>query len=57
MQVDPGTQLAERSVGVDGHHAVILTQLREGRPDAGRDDGLPIRVDGVVVMDHKLGRR
>jgi hypothetical protein len=39
VQVDPGTQLAERSVGVDGHHPVILTQLREDRPDARRDDG------------------
>jgi len=36
---------------------VILTQLREDRPDAGRDDGLPIRVGGVVVVDHKPGRR
>jgi len=57
VRVDPGTQLAERGVGVDGHHPVILTQLREDRPDAGRDDGLPIRVGGVVVVDHKPGRR
>jgi hypothetical protein len=57
VQVDPGTQLAERGVGVDGHHPVIVADLREDRPHAGRDGGLPIRVGRVVVMDHKPGRR
>ena len=38
-RVDPGTQLAERGVGVDGHHPVILADLREDRPCAGRDGG------------------
>jgi hypothetical protein len=33
MRVDPGRQLAERGVGVDGHHPAILTQLREDQPD------------------------
>src|ERR1700755_280017 len=29
VRVDPGTQLAERGVGVDGHHPVIVADLRE----------------------------
>ena len=37
--VDPGRQLGEGGVGVDGHHPAILTQLRDDRPDAGRDGG------------------
>ena len=37
--VDPGRQLAERGVGVDGHHPVILADLREAQPCAGRDGG------------------
>ena len=30
----PGTQRAERGVGVDGHHPVILADLREAQPHA-----------------------
>jgi len=57
VRADPGTQSAERGVGVDGHHRVIVADLREDRPHAGRDGGLPIRVGWVVVMDHKPVRR
>src|SRR6476661_3532507 len=35
----PGTQPAERGVGVDGHHRVIVADLREARPCAGHDGG------------------
>jgi hypothetical protein len=38
VRVDPGTQLAERGVGV-GHDPVIVAQLREDRPDTGGDGG------------------
>jgi hypothetical protein len=57
VQVDPGTQLAERGVGVDGHHPVIVADLREDRPHAGRDGGFADPGRRVVVMDHKPGRR
>src|SRR3954452_15040691 len=36
---------------------VIVADLREAQPHAGRELVLPIRVGGVVVMDHKPGRR
>jgi hypothetical protein len=49
--------LPNAGVGVDGHRPAILTQLREDRPHAGREVVLPIRVGGVVVTDHKPGRR
>jgi hypothetical protein len=57
VRVDPGTQLAERGVGVDGHHRVNVADLREARPCAGRDGGFAIRVGGVVVIDHNPVRR
>jgi hypothetical protein len=48
----PGqTQLAERGVGVDGHHPVIVVDLREDRPTQAATVVLPIRVGGVVVTD------
>jgi Helicase conserved C-terminal domain len=42
---------------IDGHHPVIVADLREDRPTQAATVGLPIRVGGVVVMDHKPGRR
>ena len=57
MRVDPGTQPAERGVGVDGHHRVIVAD----RPKLDRAQAttvvLPIRVGRVVVMDHNPVRR
>ncbi len=38
--IDPAAQPAERGVGIDGDHPVLLTQLGEDRPDARRDRGL-----------------
>jgi hypothetical protein len=57
VRVDPGTQPAERGVGVDGYHRVIVADLREARPCAGTTVVLPIRVGRVVVMDHNPVRR
>ena len=41
LRVDAAAQLAERGVGVDGHHPVVLAQLGEHRPDTGRHGRLP----------------
>jgi len=39
------------------HNSVIVADLREDRPHAGRDGGFADPVGGVVVTDHKPGRR
>ena len=40
MRIHPRTELAERGVGVDGHHTVVLAQLGENGADTGGDSGL-----------------
>ena len=40
VRVHPCPQLAERGVGVDGHHPVVLAQFGEDGADTGRDRGL-----------------
>ena len=48
VRVDAAAELAERGVGVDGHHAVVLAQLGEDRADAGRDG----RLTDAALAEH-----
>ena len=62
LRIDATAQLAERSVGVDGHHTVVVTQLREHGSDAGGHGRLPDTAlthdaDLVVAAQHRLDPR
>jgi hypothetical protein len=59
LRVDAATELAERGVGVDGHHPIVLAQLGEHRTDACRHRGLADAAlaqytDLVVAAQHRL---
>ena len=56
--VDAAAELAERGVGIDRDHAVVLAQFGENRTDAGRDrrladSALAHHADLVVAAQHR----
>jgi len=57
VRVDPGTQPAERGVGVDGHTGSSWRTCAKLDRAQATTVVLPIRVGRVVVMDHKPGRQ